>query len=121
MRLRTGDAYWIDAFPPLDGGEPKRRPAVFLDLGDAIPDSPDGLLVFVGTTTDNDRDMHRDHDAIHAPVGLPTPCVILPRWVAEVPRSAVGPAAGRLGAPLIAKLLDAVIDRFFDLPSGESP
>lgn len=110
---RTGEAYWVTDFPPLDGFEAKRRPAIFLDLEERIPD-PSRLLVFVGATTDNEIDLEVDEDAIWVQYGLPKPCWVLPRWIMEIHPEMVGEHAGKLYEPQLVQLIDAVVDRFFD-------
>ncbi len=114
---RTGEAYWINDCPPLDGFETKRRPAVFLDLGEIVPD-PTALLVFVCATTDDEIDQDVDEDAIWVAHGLPRPCWVMPRWVVEVRPDMVGEHAGRLCEPQLTQLLEAVVDRFFDYGEG---
>lgn len=108
--LKHGFAYWIDRFPPLRGGEPKRRPAIYLDLGDALPQLSGGLFVFVGSSTE-EPDPQRDYDAIRVMSGLPEPSWIYPEWVVEVPGVEVGEQAGRLPLVLLEPLIEAIIER----------
>lgn len=116
--MQSGEAYWIDDFPPLDGVTPKRRPAIYIDLTDEAPPSEAAYLLFVGTTTGH-VDRLADPDAIFVPLGLPQPSWVLPRWIREVPRSRIGDPAGRLAAAQTEELLDSILARFYDFPDGE--
>lgn len=110
--LKHGFAYWIDGFPPLRGGYPKRRPAIYLDLDDLAAGSEGGLFVCVGSSTE-EPDPQRDYDAIRVSYGLPEACWVYPEWVVEVPRDAIGEEAGRLPLVLLEPLVEAVLDRIW--------
>lgn len=116
-RLKHGFAYWIDGFPPLHGGQPKRRPAIYLDLGDVLPGAVGGVFVFVGSSTE-EPDPKRDYDAIRVSYGLPEVCWAYPEWVVEVPGEAVGEEAGRLPLVLLEPLIEAVIERIWSGGQG---
>ena len=120
--LKHGFAYWIDGFPPLRGGQPKRRPAIYLDLDDVLAETAGGFFVFVGSSTE-EPDPKRDYDAIRVLSGLPEACWVYPEWVVEVPGDAVGEEAGRLPLVLMEPLVEAVIERIWSggWGSGESP
>lgn len=111
-RFKHGLAYWIDGFPPLRGGDPKRRPAIYLDLGDVWAEAEGGVFVFAGTSTET-PDGTMDYDAIRVAYGLPEPCWAYPEWVVEVRADAVGEVAGRLPLVLIEPLVEAVIERLW--------
>lgn len=111
--LRHGNAYWVVDFPPLRGGEPKRRVAIYLDLDDAVSPLPSGCVVCVGASTDV-PDPRDDHDALLVRSGLPEACWVYPAWVVETPLDKIDGEAGRLPLVLLELLIERVIDRSWE-------
>lgn len=109
--MRTGDAFWVNDVPPLDGGLPKRRPVVVLILNDLPPPADASCEVVVAATTDDELDLGIDEDAVRIEDDLPVPCWVIPRWVLEVHRMRLREPAGRVSDPLLERLISAVVDR----------
>lgn len=107
----------MDDFPPLRGGERKRRPAVYLDLDD-VPPGGGATVVLVGISTEP-PDPKLDWDAIRIERVLPQPCWVYPGWVVEVPRAAVKEEAGKLPLVSLEPLTIAVIDRSWEVDTRE--
>lgn len=104
---RAGEAYWVDGIPPLDGGEPKRRPVIVLDSAE-VPGAEPLHVITVATTTSEGI----DEDAVRIEYGLPEPCWALPRWLLLIHRTRLGAYAGRIEGPVLERLTNAVLDRF---------
>jgi hypothetical protein len=87
---RTGEIFWLENCPPLDGREAKRRPVVFLGvIKPADPHSPFlvAAISHTASTLDRDPDMIRLPDLQQSPqvkTGLSKPSWVLPRWFAVI-------------------------------------
>lgn len=112
---RHGAIHWIESFPPLDGGQPKRRMAIFIDLEDLPPTGTPPRLIFVAITTEP-PDHARDPDAVRLARVFPRESWALPRWIREIPPEHVGEFVRMLPLVLQTNLDEAVVDRFFDYP-----
>lgn len=108
---KPGEAYWVDAVPPLEGGEPKRRPVIVLDAAN-VPGADPLHEIAVATTTDE----RADHDAVRIEYGLPEPCWAVPRWLLAIHRTRLSAYAGKIEAPVLERLMDAVADRLSSGP-----
>jgi len=113
VKLSIGHGYWVSNFPPLDGGEPKRRTAIYLDLDGVAPPPPPGWAVFVGTSTE-EPNSEKDHDAIWIRFGFPEPCWVFPRWTVDVPIVEVREWAGEIYDVQLEPLMNAVVDRLYE-------
>ena len=103
---QPGEAYWVDGVPPLDGGEPKRRPVIVLDSS-VLPVIDPLHEITVATTTGDQP----DDDAVKIEYGLPAACWAVPRWILVIHRQRLGAYAGKVEAAVLERIMEAVLDR----------
>ena len=114
--IEVGQIYWVHDFPPLDGVEPSRRPAIVIDLVDGDP------IVVIGVTTertDPDRiDLPNLRDEPGATTGLPDRCSAIPRWIINLDRNRIHmhEYAGYLPQVTLTMLSDAVDEILSEWP-----
>jgi mRNA-degrading endonuclease toxin of MazEF toxin-antitoxin module len=120
----TGDVFWVDDFPPLDGNQLGRHPVIVVDDPVALNSGcPEVLVVGVTTTTCDDHDqIELPNEADHpgTTTGLPQQCCALPRWFVPVERARLRDRAGHLPRATLERLLSAIEARWEEYdPSTE--
>lgn len=115
---RRGQIFWVDAFPVLDGGQPKRRPVVLVIVPPAVADPAIAVVVAVSTTpgdvSANDFDkVPLPSSATHrqSTSGLTRPCWALPRWVGRVRVEKLGHCSGYVSGRTLDRIVLAVQTR----------
>jgi mRNA-degrading endonuclease toxin of MazEF toxin-antitoxin module len=117
-KIRQGEIYWIENFPPLDGQVAKNRPV--LVIGSVDPKNPKAPVLVVGishtaSTPEKDPDMERLPDTQQSPsakTGMTRPSWALPRWVLPVNRERFGDPCGYVKGELLRRIVKAVADRW---------
>lgn len=113
--FRRGQIHWIDSFPPLDGGRPKRRPVVLVIVPPGAGDSVTAVVA-AATTTPSDAATD-DHDKVPLPTaathrnsttGLMKPSWVLPRWLARIAVDRLGPSCGYVSGKTLDRIVIAV-------------
>lgn len=118
--ISSGDVYWLDDCPPLDGGQPRRAPVIIIDAEDPVE-------VFVlGVTTDRtdpDRiDLPNRRDEPEASSGLSEPCCTIPRWIICVQRSRFTTENYLGWLPRVTlDQIEQALERLTDLDAGSPP
>jgi mRNA-degrading endonuclease toxin of MazEF toxin-antitoxin module len=111
-KIEPGQIYWLNDCPPLDGTRRERRPVIVVFVDDDDGNAMDRVII-VPTTTHPTRDPDRiviaglDQNP-DSPTGLPKTCIALPRWFFPVERDHLWELMGRLPAPLLQRLEEAV-------------
>ncbi len=113
--LQSGQIYWVDNVPPLDGSTPGRHPVVIVDDDNLLSAGADPVVV-LGVTTSlcDDADKLRlpnQEDDPGCSIDLPRSCVALPRWYLLVERHSLDEYVGKIGAVLVTTLKEAVEER----------
>ncbi len=113
--IRSGEAFWLDNVPALDGTRPERRPVVVISDRDLLL-ADAGEEIVVATTTQEVPDA----DAVYLSHELSKPCWAVPRWTFVVRRERLTERAGVVTGPKLMELYEAVFGRSFQWPEDSS-
>lgn len=113
--LRTGEIYWFEGCPPIDGDEEKGRPVLVFTLNEDLSRNPQVIEV-VPVSCSN-----RDHDRVPIPnlstdprqtlTDLPRECWAIPRRIFRVNADLLGEPRGHIRAGRLTQLQLAVAKR----------
>jgi mRNA-degrading endonuclease toxin of MazEF toxin-antitoxin module len=113
--LRTGDIYWLDDCPPLEGDFAKRRPVIVVSPPDRVKGEIIVLVVATSTTvlaSETDRiALPNLQDEPQTKSRLPKRCWAVPRWYLAVRRETLRDYIGYVPAALQKRIVDAVLKR----------
>lgn len=113
--IRTGDIYWLDDCPPLEGNVAKRRPVIVVSPKDRLRDEILVLVVAVSSTalaTESDRiQLPSLADQPQTRTGLSRTCWAVPRWYLVVQRDHLRERVGYVQGALLRRIIAAVAKR----------